>query len=42
MVQAHRGPDTHRVLAEQMTARARFIDTRFTDFGERFRIEAPR
>jgi len=33
---------THRVLAEQMTARARFIDTRFTDFGERFRIEAPR
>jgi copper transport protein len=34
--------DTHRVLAEQMTARARFIDTRFTDFGERFRIEAPR
>ena len=33
---------THRVLAEHMTARARFIDTRFTDFGERFRIEAPR
>ena len=33
---------THRVVAERMAARARFIDTRFVDFGERFRIEAPR
>ena len=33
---------THRVVAEHMTARARFIDTRFVDFGKRFRIEAPR
>ena len=32
---------TDRVVAEQMTARARFLDTRFTDFGRRFRIEAP-
>jgi hypothetical protein len=32
---------THRVVAERMTARARFIDTRFVDFGRRFRIEAP-
>jgi hypothetical protein len=29
-------------VAEHMTARARFIDTRFVDFGKRFRIEAPR
>jgi copper transport protein len=33
---------TDRVVAEQMIARARFLDTRFTDFGRRFRIEAPR
>ena len=33
---------THRVVAERMAARARFIDTRFVGFGERFRIEAPR
>ncbi len=33
---------THRVLAEQMTARARFMNTRFVDFGKRFEIEAPR
>jgi hypothetical protein len=32
---------TDRVVAEQMIARARFLDTRFTDFGRRFRIEAP-
>jgi len=32
---------THRVVAEQMTARARFLNTRFVDFGERFEIEAP-
>jgi hypothetical protein len=32
---------TDRVVAEQMTARARFLDTRFVDFGRRFRIEAP-
>ena len=32
---------THRVVAERMIARARFLDTRFADFGERFRIEAP-
>ena len=33
---------THRVTAERMTAAARFSSTRFTDFGKRFRIEAPR
>ena len=33
---------THRVLTERMVARARFIDTRFAEFGKRFRIEAPR
>ena len=33
---------THRVLAERMTARARFSRTRFADFGTRFTIEAPR
>ena len=33
---------THRVTAERMTARARFSDTRFVDFGKRFPIEAPR
>ena len=33
---------THRVLVEQMTARARFVHTRFVDFGKRFEIEAPR
>ncbi len=33
---------THRVLAEKMTARARFGRTRFLDFGRRFDIEAPR
>jgi hypothetical protein len=33
---------THRVVAERMTARARFLSTRFVDFGRRFRIEAPR
>ena len=33
---------THRVTAERMTARARFSDTRFADFGKRFAIEAPR
>jgi len=32
---------TDRVVAEQMIARARFLDTRLTDFGRRFRIEAP-
>jgi putative copper export protein len=32
---------TDRVVAEQMIARARFLDTRFTDFGTRFEIEAP-
>ena len=32
---------TDRVVAEQMIARARFLDTRFTDFGKRFEIEAP-
>ena len=32
---------THRVLREQMIARARFADTRFIDFGSRFAIEAP-
>jgi hypothetical protein len=32
---------THRVVAEQMIARARFLDTRFVDFGKRFEIEAP-
>jgi copper transport protein len=33
---------THRVVTERMIARARFLDTRFTDFGESFEIEAPR
>ncbi len=33
---------THRVLSERMTARARFGQTRFADFGRRFEIEAPR
>jgi hypothetical protein len=33
---------THRVTAERMTARARFSSTRFTGFGTRFPIEAPR
>ncbi len=32
---------TDRVVAEHMIARARFLDTRFTDFGTRFEIEAP-
>ena len=32
---------TDRVVAEQMIARARFLETRFTDFGTRFEIEAP-
>ena len=30
-----------RVLRERMIARARFVDTRFTDFGPRFAIEPP-
>ena len=32
---------THRVVAEQMIARARFLDTRFTDFGRASRSRRP-
>ena len=33
---------THHVTAERMIAGARFSNSRFTDFGRRFAIEAPR
>jgi len=32
---------THRVLRERMIARARFLRTRFVDFGREFEIEPP-
>jgi hypothetical protein len=33
--------DSGRVLSERMIARARFVDTTFSDFGRRFAIEPP-